>query len=65
MVRRTGLEDIKSLSAMLIQSERFGTSLASALNAYAKDLRDKRKLRAEEAARPAPCATADRACRWH
>ena len=49
MVRRTGLEDIKSLSAMIIQSERFGTSLSSALNAYAEDLRTRRRLRAEEA----------------
>jgi len=49
MVRRTGLEDIKSLSAMIIQSERFGTSLATALNAYAEDLRTRRRLRAEEA----------------
>ncbi len=49
MERRTGLEDIKSLSAMIIQSERFGTPLSTALNAFAKDLRDKRKLRAEEA----------------
>ncbi len=49
MVRRTGLEDIKSLSAMIIQSERFGTSLSTALNAYAEDLRTRRRLRAEEA----------------
>lgn len=49
MSRRTGLEDIKALSAMIIQSERFGTSLSSALNAYASDLRQRRRLRAEEA----------------
>ncbi|MES1258687.1 MAG: type II secretion system F family protein [Acidobacteriota bacterium] len=49
MVRRTGLEDIKSLAAMIVQSERFGTSLSSALNAYAEDLRMRRRLRAEEA----------------
>ena len=49
MVRRTGVEDIKSLSAMIIQSERFGTSLAQALNAYATDLRVRRRLRAEAA----------------
>ena len=34
---------------MIIQSERFGTSLSSALNAYAEDLRTRRRLRAEEA----------------
>ncbi len=49
MARRTGLEDVKALSAMIIQSERFGTSLSSALNAYASDLRQRRRLRAEEA----------------
>jgi tight adherence protein C len=49
MVRRTGLEDIKSLAAMIIQSERFGTSLASALKVYADALRTRRRLRAEAA----------------
>ena len=49
LVRRTGIEDIKSLSAMIIQSERFGTSLAQALTAYANDLRVRRRLRAEAA----------------
>jgi tight adherence protein C len=49
MVRRTGLEDVKSLSAMIIQSERFGTSLANALKVYADALRTRRKLRAEAA----------------
>lgn len=49
MVRRTGLEDIKSLSAMIIQSERFGTSLSHALKVYADALRTRRRLRAEAA----------------
>lgn len=49
MVRRTGVEDIKSLSAMIIQSERFGTSLSQALAVYASEMRKKRQLRAEEA----------------
>jgi tight adherence protein C len=49
MVRRTGVDDIKSLSAMIVQSERFGTSLSQALNAYAADLRIRRRLRAEAA----------------
>lgn len=47
LVRRTGIEDIKSLSAMIIQSERFGTSLAQALKVYADALRTRRRLRAE------------------
>jgi tight adherence protein C len=49
LVKRTRIEDIKSLSAMVIQSERFGTSLSQALKVYADSLRSKRKLRAETA----------------
>jgi tight adherence protein C len=48
-VRRTGVEDIKSLSAMIVQSERFGTSLSQALKVYADALRTRRRLRAEAA----------------
>ena len=48
-VRRTGIEDIKSLSAMIIQSERFGTSLSQALKVYADSLRQRRRLRSEAA----------------
>jgi tight adherence protein C len=46
-VRRTGIEDIKSLAAMIIQSEKFGTSLAQALKVYADALRTRRRLRVE------------------
>ena len=49
MVRRTGIEDIKSLAAMIVQSERFGTSLSQALKVYADSLRTRRRLRAETA----------------
>jgi len=49
LVRRTGVEDIKSLSAMIVQSERFGTSLSQALKVYADALRTRRRLRAEAA----------------
>lgn len=48
-VRRTGIEDIKSLAAMIIQSEKFGTSLAVALKVYAEGLRKRRTLAAEAA----------------
>ena len=47
---RTGVEDIDTLVAMLVQSDRFGTSIAQALRVYAENLRTKRRLRAEEAA---------------
>jgi tight adherence protein C len=49
LVRRTGVEDIKSLAAMIVQSERFGTSLSQALKVYAEALRTRRRLRAEAA----------------
>jgi tight adherence protein C len=49
LVRRTGIEDLKSLAAMIMQSERFGTSLSQALKVYADALRNRRRLRAEAA----------------
>ena len=49
LVRRTGIEDIKALSGMIVQSERFGTSLSQALKVYADSLRLRRRLRAEAA----------------
>jgi tight adherence protein C len=48
--RRTGLEDIKALVAMLIQTERFGTSVAQSLRVHSDDMRVKRRQRAEELA---------------
>jgi tight adherence protein C len=47
---RAGVDDIDSLVAMLIQSERFGTSIGDALRVYADNLRNKRRVIAEEAA---------------
>jgi tight adherence protein C len=48
--RRTGLEDIKGLVTMLIQTERFGTSIAQSLRVFSEDLRTMRRQRAEEMA---------------
>jgi tight adherence protein C len=50
MARRTGVEDISSLVATLVQSERFGTSVSQALRVYADAMRKERSQRAEEAA---------------
>ncbi|HEX7119418.1 MAG TPA: type II secretion system F family protein [Longimicrobiales bacterium] len=47
---RTGLTDFRALTAMLIQTDRFGTSIARALRVHADALRTKRRQRAEEAA---------------
>jgi tight adherence protein C len=50
LFERTGVEDIRSLTTMLIQADRFGTSIAGALRIHSETLRDKRRQRAEEAA---------------
>ena len=50
MAYRTGVNDINSLVATLVQSERFGTSVAQALRTYADAMRLERSQRAEEAA---------------
>lgn len=50
LARRTGLDDIKALVAMLIQTDRFGTSVAQSLRAFSDDMRVRRRQRAEEMA---------------
>lgn len=50
---RTGVDDLRSLVAMLIQTDRFGTSIAKAIRAYSDSLRTKRRQRAEQAAQKA------------
>jgi len=47
---RTGVEDVDTLVAMLIQAERFGTSIADSLRVQSDQLRTRRRQRAEEAA---------------
>jgi tight adherence protein C len=47
---RSGVDDLNSLVTMLIQTDKFGTSVAQALRVYSETLRTKRRQRAEEAA---------------
>ncbi len=47
---RTGVDDLSSLAAMLIQTDKFGTSVAKSLRVHSETLRTKRRQRAEEAA---------------
>ncbi|PTB20245.1 type II secretion system protein [Trinickia symbiotica] len=47
---RTGVEDIDSFCTMLIQAERFGTSIADSLRVLSETLRTRRRMRAEEQA---------------
>ncbi len=54
LASRCGLDDINNLVAMLVQSERFGTSLGDALRVHADFMRVKRIQRAEELAAKIP-----------
>jgi tight adherence protein C len=45
---RTGVNDLKSFVAMLVQTDRFGTSIADSLRVFADSMRTKRRQRAEE-----------------
>jgi tight adherence protein C len=54
MADRTGADDISSLVSTLVQSERFGTSIADALKAFANSMREIRSARAEESAEKMP-----------
>jgi len=50
LAARTGLDDIKGLVALLVQTMRFGTGVADALRVYSEEFRDKRMQAAEEEA---------------
>lgn len=50
LAQRTKVDDIRALTAMLIQTDRFGTSIGQALRSHADSSRTKRRQRAEEAA---------------
>lgn len=48
--QRSGVKDLKSFAAMLIQTDRFGTSIAQALRVFSDSMRTKRRQRAEKKA---------------
>jgi len=50
LAERTGVDDIRSFVALLIQADRFGSSIAKAVRVFADSLRTKRRQRAEQAA---------------
>jgi tight adherence protein C len=54
LAMRTGVDDVRALVAVMIQSDRFGTSIAQALRVHAQSLRTRRRQRAEEKARKTP-----------
>lgn len=51
---RCGVQDVSAFVTVMIQSATFGTSIAEALRVYAEEMRDKRVMRAEEAANKLP-----------
>ena len=51
---RCGVQDVSSFVTVLIQSATFGTSISEALRVFASEMRDKRVMRAEEAANKLP-----------
>jgi tight adherence protein C len=51
---RTGVEELNSFATMLIQADKFGTSVGDSLRVFSEDLRHKRQVRAEEHAAKVP-----------
>jgi tight adherence protein C len=54
LAMRTDLEDVKSLTALLIQADKFGTNVANSLRVYSDSFRTKRFQKAEELAQKIP-----------
>lgn len=50
MADRTGVDELKSLAAILIQTDRFGTSIAETLKVFAQSIREERSFAAQESA---------------
>jgi tight adherence protein C len=54
MGEASGVDEIRSFATLLIQSDKLGTSVADTLRVYANEMREKRRLRAEEKAHRLP-----------
>lgn len=54
MADRTRVDEIRSFATLLIQSDKLGSSIASTLRIYASEMREKRRMRAEEKAHRLP-----------
>jgi tight adherence protein C len=54
LAQRTGVEEVNSFATMLIQADRFGTSIGDSLRVFSDMLRTKRRMRAEEMAAKIP-----------
>ena len=54
LAHRTDLEEVRNLVALLVQTDRFGTSIGQALRVHADSMRTTRRLKAEELAAKLP-----------
>ena len=54
LAMRTGVEEVNTFSTMLVQADRFGTSLGESLRVFSDELRTRRRYRAEETAAKIP-----------
>ncbi|WP_411290144.1 type II secretion system F family protein [Sphingorhabdus sp.] len=54
MANRTQVTEIRSFSTLLIQSDKLGSSIGETLRVYASEMREKRRMRAEEKAHQLP-----------
>jgi len=53
LAERTGVDDIRSFVALLVQADRYGSSIAKAVRVFSESLRTKRRQKAEQAAQKA------------
>ena len=54
MADRAGVDDIRAFSTLLIQSTKLGSSIGQTLRIYATEMRERRRMRAEEKAHRLP-----------
>jgi tight adherence protein C len=54
MADRAGVEEIRAFATLLIQSDKLGSSVAQTLRVYAAEMRERRRMRAEEKAHRLP-----------
>src|SRR5207248_11201890 len=54
MADRAGVDDIRAFATLLVQSTKLGTSIAQTLRTYSAEMREKRRMRAEEKAHRLP-----------
>ena len=54
LAMRTGIDEVKTFATMLVQADRFGTSIGDSLRVFSDELRTRRRFRAEELAAKIP-----------